>query len=61
MNITLLSQMAGAGGRGGGMPDMNALMNDPMMRDMAARMGMGGGGGAGRRDDSTDGPEDMYS
>lgn len=42
------------------MPDMAALMNDPMMRDMAARMGGLGRGGS-DTNDGQDGPDNMYS
>ncbi|GAA5917570.1 hypothetical protein JCM6882_001982 [Rhodosporidiobolus microsporus] len=51
MNNPLMQQMMGSmGGGGGGMPDMNALMNDPDMRRLAEQFGgaMGGGAGAGR-------------
>ncbi|KAF4549576.1 Homodimerization domain of SGTA-containing protein [Elsinoe fawcettii] len=55
MNNPQLRDMAsrfgggGAGGQGGGMPDMSALMNDPNIAEMARNFmgGMGGAGGAG--------------
>lgn len=54
MNNPMIQQMmqrfGGGGGGGGGMPDINAMMQDPQMREMARNMmgGMGGQGGAGR-------------
>ncbi|KAB8238799.1 hypothetical protein ETB97_008201 [Aspergillus alliaceus] len=54
MSNPQLRQMAenfGAGGAGGGMPDMSSLMSDPNIADMARNLmggGAGGAGGAGR-------------
>lgn len=68
-DLSALAGMMGGGGGGGGMPDMSAIMNNPMfasmaqnlmsnpdalqglmqnpqLRGMAERFGMGGGGGA---------------
>lgn len=45
----MMSRFGGAGGAGGGgMPDINAMMQDPAMRDMARNFmgGAGRGGGA---------------
>jgi small glutamine-rich tetratricopeptide repeat-containing protein alpha len=42
----MMSRFGGGGAGGGGMPDINALMQDPQMRDLA-RSFMGGAGGAG--------------
>lgn len=62
----LRNMMNGAGGAGG-MPDLNAMMNDPAMRRMAEQFGAGMGGGStgGRRppgaNDGEDGPDNMYS
>ncbi|KIV98843.1 uncharacterized protein PV09_09414 [Verruconis gallopava] len=42
------SGAGGAGGRGGGMPDLSSLMNDPSIAEMARNL-MGGGGAPGGR------------
>lgn len=43
----LLGALGGGGAGGGGMPDLSALMNNPMMQQMAQSLGGGAGAGGG--------------
>lgn len=52
------SQQAERFGQGGGMPDMNEMMNDPQIRQMAEQFGRSrGAGGSGGSNNNPD----MYS